>query len=58
VARAAAERLAVQQGNRKVGTERSFSWRTKGFNSVQLRYMPISGVDSPPRQADDLSNAK
>ncbi len=50
------ERLAaagLTQGNRKVGTDHSFSWRMKGFNSIQLRYMPMNGVDSPPRHSDD-----
>ena len=41
------------QGNRKVGTDHSFSWRMKGFNSIQLRCMPMNGVDSPPRHSDD-----
>ena len=41
------------QGNRKVGTDHSFSWRIKGFNSIQLRCMPMNGVDSPPRHSDD-----
>ena len=42
-----------RQGNRKVGTDHSFSWRMKGFNSIQLRCMPMNGVDSPPRHSDD-----
>ena len=41
------------QGNRKVGTDHSFSWRMKGFNSIQLRCMPMNGADSPPRHSDD-----
>jgi hypothetical protein len=41
------------QGNRKVETDHPFSWRMKGFNSIQFRSVPMNGVDSLPPHSDD-----